>query len=40
MTRDLRVADNWSLLLALEEAQNTNSPLGVVFNLVEPFFGR
>jgi deoxyribodipyrimidine photo-lyase len=34
MSRDQRVADNWALLYALEQASASGSPVAVAFNLV------
>ncbi|KAK3266299.1 DNA photolyase phr1, partial [Cymbomonas tetramitiformis] len=38
-SRDQRVNDNWALLYAAEKAQESGSPLAVVFNLVPKFLG-
>ena len=40
MSRDRRVDDNWALLYALDEAQRTESPVAVAFNLVRSPLAR
>lgn len=39
MSRDQRVADNWALLYACEQAAKTGAPVAVAFNLVPAFMG-
>jgi len=39
MSRDQRVADNWSLLYALESAAESKQSLAVIFNLVPEYLG-
>lgn len=39
MSRDQRLSDNWALLYAVQEAQKSNSPVFVAFNLVPEFLG-
>ncbi|GAX72643.1 hypothetical protein CEUSTIGMA_g99.t1 [Chlamydomonas eustigma] len=39
MSRDQRMADNWALLHAADEASKKGSPVAVVFNLVPAYLG-
>lgn len=39
MFRDQRVRDNWALIHAVNEANEANVPVAVVFNLFDQFLG-